>query len=215
MMTTNRDRILFVGDSITDANRNYEAKPGTWSSWGEGYVNLINSITTAFFPEKELMIINKGVSGDRVTDLFERWDTDVTALNPDIVTIMIGINDVWRHFDSVFSQESQISEEMFAETIAKIIRKVDRDKTKIIFLSAFMMEASLDDPMRKMLTKYNQITEKTASEYKCQFINVQDAIDRFLQVQSSYVLSMDRVHPSLAGHQLIAKSWLEGMGLAY
>ena len=66
---------------------------------GDGYVHLINAYTTALLPQMELMIVNRGVSGDTVVDLKKRWKDDVLAFHPDWVTIMIGVNDVWRHFD--------------------------------------------------------------------------------------------------------------------
>ena len=109
MIFKKNNRILFIGDSITDCNRNYDLAPGVSSSWGEGYVNIINAYTTAFFPEKELMIVNRGISGDTIVKMAARWEKDVFELQPNWVTIMIGINDIWRRFDEVFSQERVIT----------------------------------------------------------------------------------------------------------
>lgn len=207
------DRIIFIGDSITDCNRDYQALPAKWASWGEGYVNLINAYTTGLVPELELMIVNKGVSGDRVTDLKNRWEKDVLALRPDWVSIMIGINDVWRHFDGTFSQDDQVSPSLFKQTLESIVLTT-KDRTKGIFLlSAFMVENNPNDPMRKMVQTYNQITKELAEKYELIFIDIQNRIDHFLESSSSYVLSSDRVHPSLAGHMIIARTWLNATGL--
>ncbi len=208
MLFDKGDRLLFIGDSVTDSSRNYEAPPAGWSSWGEGYVNLINAFTTALCPQAELMIINKGVSGDRIIDLEKRWEEDVLQLKPDWVTIMIGINDVWRHFDSVFSQDEQVSKEMFREKYASLIEKTQKKTKGILLLSTFMVESYREDPMRKMTDEYNQITKESADHYGLKYIDVQKYFDDFLIHQSSYVLSSDRVHPSLAGHLLISKAWM-------
>lgn len=209
MELDSNDRIIFIGDSITDCNRDYQALPARWNSWGDGYVSLINAYTTGVFPEKEWMVINKGVSGDRITDLLNRWDEDVIELRPDWVNIMIGINDVWRHFDGTFCQEIQVSSYLFESVYRKLIEKTISKVKGISLMSAFMVEKEKNDPMRKMVDEFNQITQKIALDYNLSYINVQALIDEFLQCQSSYVLSSDRVHPSLAGHVLIAKSWID------
>lgn len=213
MLFQKNDRILFMGDSITDSNRNYEAIPAGWSSWGDGYVNLLNAYTTAIFPEVELMVVNRGVSGDTILDLENRWEEDVLNFAPDWVTIMIGVNDVWRHFDGVFAQQRMVKEEEFKETLCKLIEKTQTKVKGIILLSPFMVEKNEADPVRAMVDRYRKIVETTAKDYDLIYGNVQEKIDGFLEQQSSYVLSSDRVHPSLAGHLLIAQTWLEITGL--
>ena len=179
--------------------------PARWSSWGDGYVQVINSYTTAFYPELELMVINRGVSGNRVRDLATRWQSDVLDLEPDWVSIMIGVNDVCRHFDGIFYQESQVSPVEFENTLLQ---------TKGVFLlSAFLLTPEKSDPMRQMLEEYNQLTKKVAEQYGVIYIDVQEEMDKFMEVQSGYYLSIDRVHPSLAGHFLIAKAWLTQVNL--
>ncbi|MHC5248652.1 SGNH/GDSL hydrolase family protein [Enterococcus sp. LJL90] len=211
-MFKKKQRIVFVGDSITDANRDYEAAPAAWSSWGEGFVNLINAYTTGLHPEKELMIMNQGVSGNRITDLKERWGK-VMALQPDCLTIMIGVNDVWRQFDGTFMQQEQVKQDKFEKIYEELILESLEKKIKLVLLSAFMVEANQEDPMKKMLMTYNQITEKLADKYGLSYVDLQAEMDRFTALQSSYVLSADRVHPSLAGHVIIAKAWLQAVGL--
>lgn len=208
------DTLLFIGDSITDANRNRDAILGGWSSWGDGYVHLIQSYLTAFHPTKRLMVINQGISGNRIIDLSNRWEEDVLALQPNWVTIMIGVNDVWRHFDdALFRRDEQVTQELFHQHYRQIIEQTMASKSikGIVLLSAFMVEANQDDPMNKMLHSYNQLTKKLAEQYGLTYIDIQAEINKFLQTTPSYVLSFDRVHPSMAGHMLIAKAWLEGM----
>lgn len=213
MIFNKNDRLLFVGDSITDSNRNYEALPARWSSWGDGYVQVINSYTTAFYPELELMVINRGVSGNRVRDLATRWQSDVLDLEPDWVSIMIGVNDVCRHFDGIFYQESQVSPVEFENTLSQLVQQTLLQTKGVFLLSAFLLTPEKSDPMRQMLEEYNQLTKKVAEQYGVIYIDVQEEMDKFMEVQSGYYLSIDRVHPSLAGHFLIAKAWLTQVNL--
>ncbi|KAF1290779.1 SGNH/GDSL hydrolase family protein [Candidatus Enterococcus leclercqii] len=213
MKIAKNDRILFVGDSITDSNRNYEALPAHWSSWGDGYVQIINSYTTAFYPELELMVINQGVSGNRVRDLAARWQKDVLSLAPDWVGIMIGVNDVCRHFDGVFYQEDQVSPQEFQETLSQLVSQTMTKAKGVFLLSAFLLTEDKNEPMRKKLALYNQVTAAVAADTGAIYVDVQKEMDRYMAVQSGYYLSIDRVHPSLAGHLLIAKAWLAAAGL--
>ena len=209
MIFSKKDRIVFVGDSITDSNRDYAAPPAKWASWGDGYVNVINGYTTALHPAKELMIINKGISGNRIMDLSTRWNEDVVALTPDWVAIMIGINDIWRQFDGTFCQDEQVTEDEFYETYRTLVKETLPKVKGMILLSAFMVEERLDDAMRKKVDRYNQLTQQVAEEFSIRFVDVQAYFDEFLTHQSSYVLSSDRVHPSFAGHLLIAKAFID------
>ncbi|GGI65378.1 SGNH/GDSL hydrolase family protein [Enterococcus alcedinis] len=204
-----KSRLLFVGDSITDSNRNYEAIPAGWSSFGDGYVNLINAYTTALLPDKEYMVVNKGVSGDTIVDLKSRWQQDVLDFKPDTVTIMIGINDVWRHFDGTFCQSEFVHPTVFEQVYRELIEETLAKGIKVFLMSPFMVEANHQDPMRSMVDDYRSIVKKLSEKYQLVHGDVQKKIDQFLKYQSSYVLSSDRVHVSLAGHLLIVQEWLE------
>ncbi len=213
MLFERKDRLLFIGDSITDSNRNYDAMPAGWSSWGDGYVNLLNAYTTALLPEQELMIVNRGNSGDTIVDLEARWQADALGFGADWVTVMIGVNDVWRHFDGRFAQVPLVSEAVFEATYRRLIEETLPTVKGMILLSPFMAESNLADPMRQHVDAFRMIIEKVAKEYGLLYGNVQNKIDEFLRHQSSYVLSSDRVHPSLVGHLLIAQTWLEAVGI--
>lgn len=207
------DRLLFMGDSITDSNRLYEAMPAGWGSWGDGYVNLLNAYTTALLPEEELMVVNRGVSGNTIVDLEQRWSADALAFNADWITVMIGVNDVWRHFDGTFAQVPLVSIAEFEACYRRLLDQTLPTVKGMILLSPFMVESSLEDAMRQRVDAYRGVVEKLAEEYQLSYGNVQAKVDEFLHHQSSYVLSSDRVHPSLAGHLLIAQTWLETVGI--
>ncbi len=96
MTLNNESTILFIGDSITDVGRSREDD----SNLGNGYVNLINAQLRLMHPDKTFKLLNRGNSGDRIQDLRARWETDCVTLQPDFLTIFIGINDTWRRYDS-------------------------------------------------------------------------------------------------------------------
>ena len=101
MQLEKNSTLLFIGDSITDCGR---ARPvGEKDGLGNGYVAQINAILNATHPDRSIRVLNTGISGNRVCDLKGRWQPDVLGLNPDWLSIMIGINDVWRQFDNPFN----------------------------------------------------------------------------------------------------------------
>ena len=179
-----QSKSVFIGDSVTDAGRDYHTSAGSFNSLGEGYVAVISAALTALYPAHEIMVINQGMNGDKVTDLQTRWHSDVLAFAPDYVSILIGIN-------------------------------VDQTKEQvkgIYLMSPFMYENSQEDPMLQKLKKYQAIVKKLAEQNQLVYIDIQQAIDDYLAIQSSYILSSDRVHPNRNGHFLVANQWLEAVG---
>ena len=107
-MIKNNDTIIFAGDSTTDAD-----KKATFQELGNGYVRLIFHFLRAFRPENKYHLVNAGVSGNTSRDLLARWEQDVLAKKPDVVFCMIGINDVWRHFDTFEKEGYYVSLEEY------------------------------------------------------------------------------------------------------
>lgn len=207
MIFGKNESILFAGDSITDCNRNRS----DLYDCGEGYVNLIRHFLVAKYPELQLKVRNIGVSGDRIAELADCLKKNVVTESTDWLCIMIGINDVWRHFDRQFTDELLIGPELFLETYNKIINQFSTKVKGIIILSPFMIEANQSDAMRQMVDQYRKISETLSRENNLLYVDCQQSFDQFLKYQSSYILSSDRVHPNLAGHVLIADSWLEAV----
>lgn len=107
-------KLLMIGDSITDCGRARPIADAASYGLGDGYVNLLNAFFTANSPQSRLRIINMGTSGNTVRDLAARWQSDVIALNPDWLSIMIGINDVWRQFDARLQTETHVTLDEYA-----------------------------------------------------------------------------------------------------
>ena len=158
------DLILFQGDSVTDCGRSRDSD----DQLGSGYANMIAAQFAVRFPELKARFVNRGVSGNRVKDLAARWDEDCIALQPDVVSILIGINDTWRRFDS----QDPTSAENYLNPRIDGVRELAREfSATYIPLDGIFAAASMRAPCA--------------------------------------VWSADGVHPTQAGHALIARAWLD------
>lgn len=101
-------KLVMIGDSITDCDRTRPIGEGLFGAQGKGYVSLVDGLLTARYPAHRIRVVNMGTSGHTVRDLQGRWQTDVLDLKPDWLSILIGINDVWRHFDTPLQSECQV-----------------------------------------------------------------------------------------------------------
>lgn len=205
--------IVCAGDSVTDAGRNYQAEPAGWDSWGQGYVALLNAALTAGRPDARLAVINAGVNGDTIVKLAARWDRDVLAHQPNYVSIMIGINDVWRFFDSQFRRRLDLVDvDLYRRTYQDLIDKTKAAGATPLLVSPVMWELNLDDPMRHALLAYQAAARALATTNGLLYIDAQAAVDRFLKQASVFGITMDRVHPNLQGSAVLAKAWLDAVG---
>lgn len=196
-------KIIFFGDSITDSNRNYDVPIGHSEQIGDGYVRIFSAMTFRDFNDKYL-VINQGVNGNRVWDLENRLSKDVLSYSPDLVVIMIGINDVWRKYDTHSDSITQISLDDFYISYKKILERIDKQNITTILLSPFFLELNKNDEMRIELNAYIEKVETLAKEFNLTFVNVQDYMDQFLENHSSYLISNDRVHLNFLGDFLLA-----------
>ena len=133
MIFKKNERIVFAGDSVTDMESAQPVGEGLFENLGKSYVCIIENMLVAWYPELNIRITNSGVSGNTSLDLIERYDRDVVSLNPDWVSICIGINDVWRQFDSPAMPDIAVMLEEYRENIEKMILAV-KDRVKGIFI---------------------------------------------------------------------------------
>lgn len=199
--------ILFQGDSITDAGRSRE-----YDDWtGMGYPRLVSARLGFEFPE-EYRFINKGISGNRVVDLLARVKCDMINLSPDIMSILIGINDVWHEFgenrNGICAERFEVLYDMLLEQVKEALPNI-----KLMLLEPFVLcgpatEASWDE-FRSEAEKRAAVTRRVAEKHGALFIPLQDKFDKAAQsAPATYWLS-DGVHPTAAGHELIARAWTE------
>ncbi len=197
--------ILFTGDSITDCGR---TRPiGAGGGLGEGYVAFVDDLLKACCTHRRIRILNTGVSGDRIIDLEARWRTDVLNPAPDWLSVLIGINDVWRQFDDPFDP-NQVSIQRYESTYRRLLEQTRPGLKGLVLMSPYLMEPNGADPMRKRMDAYGKIVERLAREFDAVFVHLQAEFDRYLAHEPARSLSDDRVHPNKTGHMIIAKSFL-------
>lgn len=207
MKIGNGQTFLLQGDSITDAGRGRPVGEGT--KLGGGYPNQINALLQASYADRKIRVLNTGISGNRVTDLQGRWQTDVLDLKPDWLSIMIGTNDVWRQFDRPTGE--QVLPERF-ETIYRQLLTVTRPSLKgLILLTPFLIEPNRSDAMRMRMVEYGKIVRKLSRDFNASFVDTQALYDDTMKHIDPKELSGDRVHPSFAGHAVLTRGVLKAL----
>lgn len=209
-------RLLFIGDSITDAGRDPYGEPSPWLpdyGLGRGYVSQVWATITSARPEAGLRIFNKGISGNTVRDLEARWKPDVLDLRPDVLCVMIGINDVWRQFDVPERSEVHVGPDEFRDTLGRLLSTTHPLLHALYLASPFFIEPSQDDPMRRRMDEYGAIVRDLAAAHGATFIDVQAAFDALLAHRHASAIAWDRIHPGPHGHAVIAQAFLKAFGL--
>lgn len=189
--------ILFQGDSVTDCGRREDD-----FGLGLGYPRLVSSLLAAKYPK--LRFRNRGISGNRVRDLKARWQEDCLELRPDIVTILIGINDTWRRYDSSDPTSAKQYEEDY-----RIILEQTREHTKaqIILLEPFVLPYPKDRlNWREDLDSKIEVVRKLAGEFETQLVPLDGIFAKASAQREPQFWAPDGVHPSPAGHGLIAQA---------
>ena len=199
--------ILFIGDSITDANRRREDP----TDLGYGYPLLVAAALLERYPELNLSLVNRGIGGNKITDLANRWEEDCLALDPDIVSILIGINDTWHNVgtEAFGTQESIDRFEFYYRILLQTVK--ERTNAQIILMEPFVLPHPIDrKEWRIDLNSRIQVIRKLAKEYETDFVALYERLNALGMKQSyAYWTGQDGVHPTLAGHAVIAKAWLE------
>ncbi|NQY31783.1 MAG: SGNH/GDSL hydrolase family protein [Coraliomargarita sp.] len=203
-------KFLFIGDSITDCGRDRSTHG---DELGDGYVRQVDALVGAHYPELSIKILNTGIGGNRVTDLEERWQKDVFDLNPDYLSIMIGINDVWRQFDS--PKMEQVNLQSYTTKLEALIQWTLPTVKGIVVLSPFFLETNRSDPMRAQMDAYGTAAKSVAERNGLPFVDVQAAFDEWLKHKPSSMLCDDRVHPNHVGHNIIASAFLNAIGFEW
>lgn len=193
------DIIVFAGDSTTDADKTTMA-----DGLGNGYVKLVSDALYAFMPKENYRIVNAGICGNTSLQLLERWERDVMSLAPDVVFCMIGINDVWRHFNRSEPFQKKISVTEYADNLSAICEKVKGVRIFCI-MPPYFMERNRTDEMRVMTEEYAAAAREVAKKYRADVLDVQPAFDEYMLGRSGQTISWDRVHPGWIGSQLIMR----------
>ena len=212
MIFENYDRIVFAGDSVTDMGSTNPVGEGLFDNVGRGYVRVLESMLAAYYPEVFLRVTNSGISGNTSRDLLERFDRDVVNLHPDWVSICIGINDVWRQFDSPAITDSHVLPDEYEKNVEEMICRINGKVKGIFILSPYIIEPNRQDMMRSRMDEYVEISRKLAEKHHCIFVNFQKMYEDYCKIRHSSYIAWDRIHPNQIGATLMAKEFLSKCG---
>ena len=205
--------ILFQGDSITDAGRNREQQGvvnGPYGGTGYGYPLFASARLLADQPQAGLQFYNLGISGNRVVDLYARWKIDALNLKPDLISILIGVNDTWHER----SRQNGVEVPRF-EKIYRMLLEWTREvlpEVKLVLMEPFVLPfGAADETWVAEVAERAVVVRKLAEEFNAVFIPTQEMLTKAAQTASPEYWLVDGVHPTAAGHQFLADAWLAGV----
>lgn len=204
-----RHRILFQGDSITDAGRDRpRAEPNDAAAMGSGYAYLAMSRLLADRPDLELQVYNRGISGNRVPDLKARWASDCLDLKPDVLSILIGVNDQWHKLDGRYAGSVRDYEVGYRELLEATLSA--RPALVIVLCEPFVLRCgAVTERWFPEFTERRAAAQLLAREFALPMVPFQSVFERALSTARPEYWAADGVHPTAAGHQLMADAWLE------
>lgn len=195
--------VLFQGDSITDADRNQKFSPDL----GLGYAMLASTWFSAMHPEKRVRFLNRGISGNRIEDLKDRWNRDCLSLKPDVVSLLVGVNDAdtrffWGHPTSVERFEAD-----YRDILEQTRNALD---ARIVLLEPFMLDIEeRPSKMREYLNPLIDVVRKLSKEYNAVLVPLDDIFAQAAEKREPSFWTDDGIHPTFEGHALIAQAWLD------
>jgi lysophospholipase L1-like esterase len=204
-----KQKIVFIGDSITDADH----MSGDNVPYGNGYVNIVRNMLLARYPERDVVVVNKGIGGNTIRDLDQRWERDVIAEKPDWLAVFIGINDVWNHFRN--NAQGAVPLDEYQATLRRLLKRAqDATGAKLILAEPYMIEPNRNDLMRQLMDVYGQTVCGIAAEFNAVLVRTQEAFDQSLMVTSGGFWSADRIHPNGPGNAVLALAFLRALEFA-
>lgn len=212
MLFEKGDKILFIGDSISDFDRARPVGEGLFNAWGTSYVADVGATLACAYPELGLRVVNMGISGNQVRDLLARWQSDVLDQKPDWVSVLIGINDVWRQFDCPQMPETHVSPEEYRAGYEELIQRTLPLVKGMVLMTPYFMEPNRADPMRSRMDQYGQIVRELAQRHGLVFVDLQAGWDQLFQHMHPCNIAWDRIHPNQIGHMHIARQFLRAVG---
>jgi len=200
--------IMFQGDSITDCGRN--TNNGSLLSIGQGYACICAAELSAKYPGK-YQFVNRGISGNRITDLYARIKGDGWNDNPVLLSILIGVNDVWHGLD----WKNGVNPRRFRNIYRMLIEDtlIESPNTKMLIMEPFVLKGSATeskwDEFEPMVYENARIAREVAAEFGQVFLPLQEVFNKATALAPNDYWLGDGVHPTIAGHQLIANEWLK------
>lgn len=202
--------VLFQGDSITDSGRNKEDNSfNNPRALGSGYPMLTGAALLEKYAALDLKIYNKGISGNKVFQLAERWDKDCLEIKPDILSILIGVNDIWHKLTGNYNGTVDIYRKDFIALLERTIKALPNVKLVICEPFAVRGVRAVDDKWYPEFYDYQKAAREIATRFGAAFIPYQAIYDEAQKQAPGAYWTGDGVHPTLAGAQLMVQAWLE------
>ena len=207
-MTGKITRILFQGDSITDAGRSREANLSPNAGLGGGYPGMIAAMLLSRHPARGYQIINRGISGNRVVDLYARWKADALNLSPDLISILIGVNDTWHEFGS----KNGVEVDRY-RTIYRMLLEWTRKAlpaTRLVICEPFVLPVgAVGREWLPEIAERRAVCAELAKAFDAPLVTFQEMFDAAVKEAPEAYWLGDGVHPTLAGHMRMAERWLQ------
>jgi lysophospholipase L1-like esterase len=205
--------ILFQGDSITDAGRSRKATgPNRQDALGRGYPLLAAAGLLADHAGLDLKVYNRGISGNKVPDLAARWDEDCLELKPSVLSILIGVNDIWHKLAGRYDGTVKDYETGYRALLQRTLQALPN--VRIVICEPFVLRCGAVD--EKWFPEFDQrraAARKLAEEMKLTLVPFQSMFDKAVDDAPPAYWAGDGVHPTLAGHMLMAQTWRKVVGL--
>ena len=203
--------VLFQGDSITDGERNRASMGANdYENIGIGYVLLTVAALAGDYPSSHIRYYNRGISGNKVCQLKERWEEDTISLSPDVVSILVGVNDFWHTLTEGYIGTPETYEANLRNLVEKTKKKLP--KAQIILGEPFnIMDKSSDNAKEwnTIFPEYQKVAHKISKEFGTAWIPYQSIFNEAIKNAPVGYWTWDGIHPSFAGSYLMSKAWLD------
>jgi len=206
--------ILFQGDSITDAGRDRrsEGNANNKNALGRGYVYSIATQLLADRAGDELKIYSRGISGNKVFQLADRWDKDCLDLKPDVVSILIGVNDIWHSLNGNYEGTVEKYEKDYRALLERTLKALPN--VELVICEPFVLRCgAVNDKWFPQFDHYRAAAKKISREFDALFVPFQSMFDDAVEKAPPAHWAGDGVHPSMAGAYLMGQEWLKVVGI--
>ncbi|MEX2592694.1 MAG: SGNH/GDSL hydrolase family protein [Anditalea sp.] len=206
------DKILFQGDSITDAGRNKEKTTfNNPNDLGNGYAFLAAAELLHNHADKNLQIYNKGISGNKVFELAERWKNDCLAIQPEVLSILIGVNDYWHKHNGKYNGTVEVYKKDLMALLDRT--KQQLPNLKLVIGEPFAVKGvkAVDDSWYPEFDAYRDAAKEVAKAFDAVFVPFQSIFDKAEKSAPGSYWTTDGVHPTMAGSELMAQAWLKAV----
>ena len=207
------DVVLFQGDSITDSGRSREHadEANSQPALGSGYAWLAASGLLVDRPEQRLSVFNRGISGNKVFQLADRWDAECLALKPDVLSILIGVNDYWHHRNGNYDGTVDVYERDYDALLTRT-REALADVLLVVCEPFLLRCGHVDDSWLAEFDGYRAAARRVADRHGATWVGFQSMFDEAVSYAPAEHWAADGVHPTSAGAALMAQTWLRAVG---